>query len=101
MRRLLKLLLLLPLIYCLLFLGFLTAMYQRPEVFARVMAKTPGVVFVALPFRPMWFHARAGKLKVGDDAPDFSLNAQDGKSSVRLSSFKGNKPVVLIFGSYT
>jgi hypothetical protein len=101
MRRLLKLLLLLPLIYGVLFVGFLTAMYQRPEVFSRVMAKTPEAVFVVFPFRPMWFHARAGKLHVGDAAPDFALNSQDGKSRVRLSSFKGSKPVVLIFGSYT
>ncbi|HYL99983.1 MAG TPA: redoxin domain-containing protein [Blastocatellia bacterium] len=101
MRRVLKLLLLLPLLYCLLFVGFLTAMYQPPQVFSQIMSKTPGAVFVVLPFRPMWLHARSGRLKVGDDAPDFSLKSQDGNSTVTLSSFKGNKPVVLIFGSYT
>ena len=41
------------------------------------------------------------RLKVGDDAPDFSLKTLDGKSTVKLSSFEGKKPVVLIFGSYT
>ncbi|GIW81287.1 MAG: hypothetical protein KatS3mg105_3094 [Gemmatales bacterium] len=41
------------------------------------------------------------RLKVGDPAPDFSLPDLSGKNEVRLSSFKGKKPVVLIFGSYT
>ena len=44
---------------------------------------------------------REGALKVGDDAPDFALSSPDGKSKVTLSSFKGSKPVVLVFGSYT
>ena len=47
---------------------------------------------------------RQGKLKVGDDAPDFDLkrlNAKEGDPTVKLSSFEGKKPVFLIFGSYT
>ncbi len=40
-------------------------------------------------------------LKVGDLAPDFTLPATKGKTKVTLSKFKGKKPVVLIFGSYT
>ena len=39
--------------------------------------------------------------KAGDTAPDFELYDIDGKSSVRLSEFRGAKPVALIFGSYT
>lgn len=39
--------------------------------------------------------------KVGDAAPDFKLKSLDGKSETQLSSFKGKKPVVLFFGSYT
>jgi cytochrome oxidase Cu insertion factor (SCO1/SenC/PrrC family) len=42
-----------------------------------------------------------GKLKVGDVAPDFTLKTQDGKGEVKLSAFRGKKPVVLVFGSYT
>lgn len=39
---------------------------------------------------------------VGDKAPDFTLEILDGKGKkVKLSSFKGKKPVLLIFGSYT
>ncbi len=39
--------------------------------------------------------------KVGDIAPDFELCDVNGERPVRLSSFRGQKPVVLIFGSYT
>ena len=41
------------------------------------------------------------KLEVGDVAPDFTLSDPKGKHEVTLSSFRGEKPVVLIFGSYT
>ena len=40
-------------------------------------------------------------LKVGDIAPTFKLKSLDGKSETDLAAFKGKKPVVLIFGSYT
>ncbi len=36
------------------------------------------------------------KLKVGDQAPDFTLKATDGQD-VTLSSFRGKKNVVLAF----
>ncbi len=39
--------------------------------------------------------------KAGDAAPDVELVSLDGKTRVRLSSFKTNAPVVLVFGSYT
>jgi hypothetical protein len=35
------------------------------------------------------------------EAPDFELQTQDGKQSIRLASFREQKPVVLIFGSFT
>lgn len=41
------------------------------------------------------------RLQVGDAAPDFTLPTATGKGQVSLSSFKGKKPVVLIFGSHT
>jgi hypothetical protein len=40
-------------------------------------------------------------LKLGDVAPDFTLKTVDGKTEVTLSEFRCQKPVVLIFGSYT
>lgn len=41
------------------------------------------------------------KLEVGDVAPDFTLSDPTGKRTVTLSDFRGKRPVVLIFGSYT
>ncbi len=48
--------------------------------------------------------ARGGNenaLKVADFAPTFKLKSLDGKTETDLASFKGKKPVVLFFGSYT
>jgi len=39
--------------------------------------------------------------KVGDMAPDFSLKARDGDTTTKLSQFRNDRPVVLIFGSWT
>ena len=39
--------------------------------------------------------------KVGDTAPTFKLKSLDGRSETDLADFKGKKPVVLFFGSYT
>jgi EF hand len=38
---------------------------------------------------------------IGQEAPDFTLPAHDGKGRVTLSQFRGKRPVVLIFGSFT
>jgi len=37
----------------------------------------------------------------GKEAPDFTLKTPDGKKTIKLSSFRGKKPVVLIFGNFT
>ena len=42
-----------------------------------------------------------GAPKVGQVAPTFKLNSLDGKTGFDLASFKGHKPVILLFGSYT
>ncbi len=39
--------------------------------------------------------------RVGEPAPDFELLDSNGENPVRLSGFKGEKPVALIFGSFT
>jgi len=39
--------------------------------------------------------------KLGDLAPDFSLQDPSGEVAVRLSDFRGKRPVALVFGSYT
>jgi len=38
---------------------------------------------------------------INQQAPDFELETQDGSHKVRLSSFRRQRPVVLIFGSFT
>ena len=101
MRKLLKVSVILLLAYSFLFVGFYIAMCQRPGVFGAIMSRTPGIVFLLFPFKAMWLSARDGDLNVGDEAPDFSLETYDKKSRVQLSDFRGKKPVVLVFGSYT
>jgi hypothetical protein len=78
-------------------------MRQPPEHFARVMAKIPGPVpFLIFPFETLWMRARAGTLHVGSPAPDFELTKLDKTDQVQLSSLTAqNRPVVLVFGSYT
>lgn len=39
--------------------------------------------------------------QVGEEAPLFTLTSLDDSSQTSLLSFRGNKPVVLFFGSYT
>ncbi len=45
--------------------------------------------------------SREGKLKVGDQAPDATLKRLNGQGKVTLSARWSEKPVVLVFGSYT
>ncbi len=39
--------------------------------------------------------------RVGQPAPDFALKLQEGQQQIRLSQYRGKKPVVLVFGSFT
>lgn len=85
-----------------LFLGGIYWLMNRPPMeFAGAMAKLPGPAMMAFPFEPMWSRARAGALSIGSVAPDFELATVDKRSKVKLSSFRGTRPVVLVFGSYT
>jgi hypothetical protein len=67
------------------------------------MAKVPGpVAFLVLPFETLWTRARAGGLRVGDPAPDFTLMKLDKSAQMQLSTLMAQRrPVVLVFGSYT
>jgi len=76
-------------------------MLQSPDRFAATMKHVPWPAFAVLPFKPLWETAREGNVKVSEMAPDFQLESPDHKSSFRLSSLRGEKPVVLVFGSYT
>ena len=42
-----------------------------------------------------------GSLAVGDLAPDLELASVDGSGMKRISAFYREKPLVLVFGSYT
>ena len=77
------------------------AMRQPPETFGQVMSHVPSIAMVVLPFKPLWMSARSGHLQVGDPAPDFALPMLKGERTVMLSSEYRQKPVVLVFGSYT
>ena len=79
----------------------LVAVMHRPVLFGQVMRHVPEPAMMLIPFKQLWFLARAGGLQAGDMAPEFNLPAADNKSSISLASFRGQRPVVLIFGSYT
>ena len=81
--------------------GLYFAMRQAPERFGAFMAHVPMVSMMILPFETLWMSARAGQLNVGSVAPDFSLPTVDGGRTVRLAQEWVERPVVLIFGSYT
>ncbi len=100
MRTLRRIVLVLAAAYLALLAGLFVLM-RHPTLFGKVMAKTPEPLMMTVPFRRLWFLARRGALSAGDMAPDFRLSTPDKKAQVELSSFRGHKPVVLIFGSYT
>jgi hypothetical protein len=81
--------------------GLYVAMCQPPERFGAIMSHVPMITMMILPFEPLWMSARAGRLAVGDAAPDFVLPVVDHSSTVKLSEQWPHRPVVLIFGSYT
>jgi hypothetical protein len=87
--------------YLLFCAAILAIMWQPPLRFAKAIARVPGPLFLVLPFETLWSFARGGSVRPGIAAPDFDLQTLDKSARVRLSSFRGREPVVLIFGSYT
>ncbi len=77
------------------------AMHQPPEVFGHVMARLPMPAYFVIPFETLWSRARAGQVDVGNVAPSFTVKRLEDKSPVELGSLWTDKPVVLVFGSYT
>jgi hypothetical protein len=89
-------------VYVIFFSAVLLAMLQPPERFGQVVKHLPApLVWGALPAPRMWLWARKGDLREGNLAPDFTLSSHDHASRVTLSSHRGQRPVVLVFGSYT
>ena len=91
-------------LFCL-WIGFVVyigwAMRQPPEVFGHIMAKMPMPAYFLFPFETMWSRARKGSLNVGDRAPDITVKTLDAKEAMQPASLWADKPVVLVFGSYT
>ena len=88
--------------YLLLGAAVIAAMLQPPARFGQIMRYVPApLVWGLLPGPRIWLWARQGTLAEGELAPDFTLPTSDRKGSVTLSSHRGQRPVVLIFGSYT
>jgi hypothetical protein len=44
---------------------------------------------------------RTPAVTIGDAAPDFELPLVDGDGSLRLAELNADRPVALVFGSYT
>jgi len=78
------------------------AMMQTPERFGLFMRYAPApLIWRLLPAPRMWLWARKGSLQEGDTAPEFTLSTPDHASRVSLAAHRGQRPVVLVFGSYT
>jgi hypothetical protein len=77
------------------------AMHQPPEVFGHVMARMPMPAYFVLPFETLWTRARRGQLGVGDTAPGLTVKKLEDHTPIELTSLWAEKPVVLVFGSYT
>ena len=102
MRWLVRGLAVLAAAYVLFFSAIAAAMLQPPERFGLIMKHAPAaLVWGLLPGPRMWLWARKGHLTQGDPAPDFTLSSPDRAARVTLSSHRGQRPVVLVFGSYT
>ena len=54
---------------------------------------------------PNWEHTKALMArpvpKVGDPAPDFTLKTVDGAATITRSQFQADRPLVLVFGSFS
>ncbi len=81
--------------------GAYWGMTQPPDRFGAIMSRVPMPLMAVVPFETLWRFARDGKLAEGDAAPDFRLSTLDHSTAVQLSSYRGVRPVVLVFGSYT
>jgi hypothetical protein len=77
------------------------AMHQPPEVFGHVMARMPMPAYFVLPFETLWSRARKGQLSVGDTAPGLTVKKLEDHTPTELASLWAEKPIVLVFGSYT
>jgi hypothetical protein len=78
-----------------LFVGFVPASYSRADEPATLQPTQPRSKADLTVLRDVDLVAR------GEMAPDFTLKSPTGQSEVTLSQFRGQRPVALIFGSFT
>ena len=80
-------------------LGIFAVLFVAAFAVLSYMAGSPkdayGMVRYALP------HMHRGTLKVGDDAPDARLLALDGQTRFHIRERTADRPLVLVFGSFT
>ena len=100
MRRALRVVAAIAVVYALLSAALFAIMMQPPATVGSLFKRIPWPFFAALPMERLWMRARAGTLEVGDTAPAFDLATFDKQSRVSSASLRG-KPAVLVFGSYT
>jgi Ca2+-binding EF-hand superfamily protein len=92
-------------------LGFVTAEELRDALSEpaplRPKEPSPPAIWMRSPWYwlHMLFSRQLGSFRegprLGDPAPDFRLPTRDGTAEIALSSSRGKRPVVLIFGSFT
>jgi hypothetical protein len=88
--------------YLVLTAALMIVMVQPPDRFGQIMNHVPMILaWGVLPGPSIWQWARKGTLVEGDMAPDFTLARHDTEGKVTLSAHRDQKPVVLVFGSYT
>jgi hypothetical protein len=65
------------------------------------MSHMPLPAYFVIPFETLWSNARRGHLNLGDTAPDLAVKRLDNTTPVNLGSLWTERPVALVFGSYT
>src|SRR5260370_37267705 len=98
MRKVLKVVYANVVVYAMVSGALFAAMLQSPDNFAQTMEHVPWPGLMVLPFKPLWNVARNGHVRVGDAAPDFTLETADHKSHFQLASLREQNPAGLVFG---
>ena len=79
--------------------GVIAVLLLGAFAFFSVMAGSPkdayGMIRYALP------HMHRGNLKVGSDAPDARIVSLDGVNRFHIRERTSDRPLVLVFGSFT
>ena len=80
--------------------GLLAVAAATAQERAATQPKTPPATQPAAESEPATQPTRAAP-EAGETAPSFKLKSLDGKSEFELTSLRGKRPVLLLFGSYT